>query len=206
MGKRADYIDGHSLAGGVGILVDGKGDDEYSCGVFGQGTSYWYSIGILYDAEGNDIYKGMWYVQGSTAHFGFGILVDISGDDRYEAKMNMAQGAGHDLGIGILYDISGNDTHFAPNLSLGSGNANGIGLFIDSSGSDSYQVSSQTSLGRAAGVKDSLRQWMRTIGIFLDLGDGEDTYSGHPEARNKAIWKLPGTNELPSELGIGIDE
>ncbi|MHA2612013.1 MAG: hypothetical protein V2G33_06475 [bacterium JZ-2024 1] len=206
MGKRSDYIDGHSRAGGVGILVDGKGNDEYSCGVFGQGTSYWYSIGILYDGEGNDTYKGIWYVQGSTAHFGFGMLVDGEGNDRYEAKMNMAQGAGHDLGIGILHDYSGDDTHIAPNLSLGAGNANGIGLFIDSSGSDSYQVSSHISLGRASGVKDSLRQWMRTLGIFLDLGGGEDTYSGHPEARNEGFWKLPGANELPSELGIGLDE
>ncbi len=206
MGKRADYIDGHSLAGGVGILVDGSGDDSYSCGVFGQGTAYWYSIGILYDGEGNDIYQGMWYVQGSTAHFGVGILVEVSGDDRYVAKMNMAQGAGHDLGIGMLLEFAGNDSYQSPNLSLGAGNANGIGLFVDFSGSDSYIVSQGTNLGNAAGVKDSLREWMRTIGIFLDLGGGEDHYSGPPEAGNHSLWKRPGANKLPTELGVGVDE
>ncbi|HEU4394010.1 MAG TPA: hypothetical protein VFS92_00470, partial [Planctomycetota bacterium] len=36
-GLRSDYLDGHSLAGGVGILADREGNDSYSCGVFGQG-------------------------------------------------------------------------------------------------------------------------------------------------------------------------
>ena len=65
-GRRDHPGEGNSLAGGVGILVDGKGDDRYSCGVFGQGISYWYGLGMLIDLEGNDSYQGIWYCQGST--------------------------------------------------------------------------------------------------------------------------------------------
>ena len=54
MGRRADYTDGHSWAGGVGMLVEGGGDDTYSCSVFGQGCAYWYGVGLLVDKAGAD--------------------------------------------------------------------------------------------------------------------------------------------------------
>jgi hypothetical protein len=28
----------------------------------------------------------------------------------------------------------------------------------------------------------------------------------HPVARNNAVWQQPGANNLPSEIGIGLDE
>ena len=40
-GSGADYSDGLSTNGGVAVLLDGAGDDEYSCGLFGQGAGYW---------------------------------------------------------------------------------------------------------------------------------------------------------------------
>jgi hypothetical protein len=70
MGRRADYLDGHSLAGGIGILLDGEGDDKYSAGLFAQGVGFWFGLGMLLDDEGNDHYRGVWYVQGSGAHTG----------------------------------------------------------------------------------------------------------------------------------------
>ena len=207
-GKRADYTDGHSLAGGVGMLVDGRGNDKYSCGVFGQGCSYWYGVGILADSYGNDEYNGVWYVQGASAHFGVGILHDALGDDRYRASINMAQGAGHDFAVGFLLDESGNDVYDAPNLSLGSGNANGIGVFWDKSGNDAYNVSAAMTLGRSStdAPRGGLRDKMLCLGLFMDTG-GKDRYSKQ-FAGNGKLWTQTGPNErepIPVEKGVGLD-
>jgi len=210
-GLRHDYVDGHSLAGGMGFLYDAAGDDKYSAGLFAQGCAYWYSIGILADRAGNDEYSGIWYVQGSGAHFGVGYLNDKDGDDKYKATMNMAIGAGHDFTVGMLIDEAGNDRYDAPNLSLGGGNANGIGLFWDKQGRDEYRVSAATTLGRAnvAGPRGGLRDSILTLGVFLDTGGEEDSYpEGKEFAKNNSLWIQRGTNTdvpLDTEKGCGGD-
>lgn len=210
-GVRGDYTDGHSWSGGVGVLVDEKGDDEYSCGVFGQGCGYWYGAGLLLDGGGKDSYRGVWYVQGSGAHFAVGALWDAAGDDRYVATMNMAQGAGHDFSTGFLVDDAGNDVHDAPNLSLGGGNDNGIGIFLDRAGDDEYTTRGVT-LGRGAiGARGALRERLLCLGVFLDFG-GKDKYvvDGKESAfaKDKKTWTQPGTNAAlpsPAEKGVGLD-
>ncbi|MHA2620766.1 MAG: hypothetical protein V2G42_03420 [bacterium JZ-2024 1] len=222
-GKRADYTDQHSLSGGIGLLVDLSGDDAYSCGVFGQGVGYWYGVGGLVDLAGTDSYEGIWYVQAASAHFAVGVLWEGGGNDHYAASMNMAQGAGHDFSVGYLLDEAGDDNHSAPNLSLGGGNANGIGIFWDRAGNDIYATKPGLVLGRSSvAAQKSIRERMRTLGIFLDSGDGNDTYLivttekvgetsrevrvPHPVATNNAIWQQPGANNNPLEIGAGIDE
>jgi len=206
-GWRADFIDGHSLAGGIGLLADMEGNDSYSAGLFAQGCAYWYGVGILRDEQGDDIYSGIWYVQGSGAHFGVGVLSEGRGKDRYLATMNMAQGAGHDFTIGYLLDESGDDIYEAPNLSLGGGNANGVGIFWDKSGDDVYNVEAATTLGRAnIGSRGSLRDHLLCLGLFLDTG-GTDKYS-KPFAKDDSLWTQKGINvELPldAEKGVGLD-
>jgi hypothetical protein len=206
-GLRADFVDGHSLAGGVGMLVDCGGDDQYSCGIFGQGCAYWYGVGMLSDLGGDDEFNGIWYCQGSAAHFALGVLKDNSGDDVYNATMNMAQGAGHDLSLGFLIDREGNDAYNAPNLSLGGGNANGIGLFWDAAGDDVYNVEAETTLGRAnVGSRGGMRDHMLCLGLFLD-GGGTDRYSKQFASDGKA-WTQAGLNtEKPinAEKGVGLD-
>lgn len=207
-GRRADYTDGHSLAGGIGVLVDGAGNDRYSCGVFGQGVGYWYGLGILSDGGGEDEYEGVWYVQGASAHFAVGILEDVSGDDRYIATMNAALGAGHDFSLGWLIERSGNDTYRAPNLSLGGGNANGIGIFWDAAGDDRYEVQPSITLGRSyIGARGSLRERALCLGLFCDTG-GKDVYPDVlPVARDNALWTQSGASQPPMqrEYGAGID-
>lgn len=205
-GKRADYIDGHSWAGGVGILCDIKGDDYYSAGLFAQGCAYWFAVGMLLDGEGDDSYNGIWYVQGSGAHFAVGYLDDFGGNDVYNASMNMAIGAGHDFTIGYLNERSGNDTYNAPNLSLGGGNANGIGIFHDHNGDDVYTTNGGTTLGRANVSKKGAREFLHVFGIFID-GGGNDTYN-EPYAKNNTRWISPKTDpegKNPYEIGVGID-
>jgi hypothetical protein len=215
-GRRGDYLDGHSWAGGVGMLVDGAGNDYYSCGIFGQGGGYWYGVGILADKGGDDSYLGQWYCQGSAAHFALGILQDTAGNDKYTGKMNMCGGAGHDFSLGWLEDRAGNDAYDMPNLSLGGGNANGIGVFWDCAGDDSYLTSGVT-LGQASVAgSGSVRDFIMCLGLFVD-GGGNDTYlERQPEGKppvaftfcgNAWAWERLGASAppVPGEHGCGID-
>ncbi|HRF59315.1 MAG TPA: hypothetical protein PLH94_05300 [Fimbriimonadaceae bacterium] len=207
-GRRADYLDGHSLSGGIGILYDQGGADMYSCGIFGQGVGYWEGIGFLWDSEGNDTYSGQWYAQGASAHFAIGYLEDEGGDDLYLAPMNMAMGAGHDFGTGYLVDRGGNDKYRGPNLSLGAGNANGIGWFVDLRGDDTYDSSGVT-LGKAAEApKGTLRERGLCLGLFMDLG-GKDMFPAQAtwakDATRIANWTDRGPSPAESQLGIFWD-
>lgn len=207
LGRRADYLEGLSLAGGVGILFDQAGTDRYSCGVFGQGAGYWGGFGALLDATGDDQYLGQWYAQGSAAHFAVGYLHDGFGRDSYRAPLNMAMGAGHDFSVGMLVEDSGNDTYSAPNLSLGAGNANGIGVFADLAGDDFYTAQGIT-LGRVPEpTMGSLREKALTLGVFMDLS-GEDSYPvSAAYAKNAARmtnWALRGEPEQ-SQVGVFFD-
>jgi hypothetical protein len=207
-GLRADLAHGHSLAGGIGYLVDGGGDDSYSAGVFAQGCAYWHSFGMLADLGGRDEYRGAWYVQGSAAHFGVGALYDKDGADVYHAELNMAQGAGHDFSAGFLWDGAGNDTYNAPELSLGAGNANGMGVFRDDAGDDTYNTTASVTLGRANSMTNgSVRFDLLCLGLFLDLA-GTDTYpAGNSGAGNGLQWIQAPIQEEPSPQtrGVGLD-
>jgi hypothetical protein len=207
-GVRSDYLTGHSLSGGIGLLYDQDGNDTYSCAVFGQGTGYWEGVGILWDEKGDDKYHGIWYVQGAAAHYAIGYFEDLDGTDTYRADMNMAQGAGHDFSTGYLLDRSGNDTYTAPNLSLGAGNANGIGVFVDFIGDDNY-ISSGLTLGKASeSTKGSMRERAICLGLFMDLG-GKDEYPGAAswakDGARTANWTDRGPYPAESQVGVFWD-
>ncbi|MBK7090148.1 MAG: hypothetical protein IPH59_00245 [bacterium] len=206
-GKRADYIDGHSWAGGVGILCDVSGADKYSAGLFAQGCGYWFALGMLLDGAGDDDYYSAWYTIGSGAHFAIGYLDDFAGNDRYNATMNMSIGSGHDFNIGYFNERSGNDTYLAPGLSLGGGNFQGIGIFHDWLGDDNYTTIGGFNLGGARGLVQGARAYLRTFGVFVD-GGGNDTYS-EPRVSNSLRWISPksdSTKADPFEIGVGIDK
>lgn len=207
-GRRGDYLDGHSWAGGVGILLDQAGDDKYLCGVFGQGVGYWQGVGCLWDEEGKDEYTGQWYVQGASAHFAIGYCEDGGGNDTYIAGMNMAQGAGHDFSVGYLLDRAGDDIYRAPNLSLGGGNANGIGFFADLLGNDNYAAAGVTFGKAAEATKQSIRGRALCLGVFMDMA-GDDVYpAGIPSAgnaRRNANWTSKEPMASESQVGVFWD-
>lgn len=209
MGKRADVTDGHSHAGGFGILADGEGDDTYRAGVFAQGAAYWYSVGALFDAGGNDSFDAVWYAQGAAAHFALGVLLDMDGRDSYRATDNMAQGAGHDFSAGILLDYGGDDRHESPNLSLGGGNANGLGIYFDADGHDTYVSEGATVFGRGntSTPRGGLRDNFPTIGVFLDVGGRDDYPGANSLVGNAKSWRQEGVDQPPltTEEGYGYD-
>lgn len=206
-GKRADFIDGHSWAGGVGILCDVKGNDYYSCGIFGQGGGYWFSVGMLLDGEGNDVYNSAWYTMGSGAHFAVGYLDDFKGNDVYNSSMNMSIGSGHDFTIGFFNEREGNDVYYASSLSLGGGNANGMGFFFDHQGDDVYHIKGGTVLGQVNPLRMGAREFLDVFGVFID-GGGNDWYD-KPWAKNGTRWISPRVDTTlsinPHEIGVGID-
>jgi hypothetical protein len=205
-GRRADGSDGQSLAGGVGALVDGAGDDSYYGGVFSQGIGFWWSLGMLVDFGGRDQYRGVYFAQGASAHFAIGSLVDHDGNDKYNDARVLGQvlGAGRDGSIGAFVDLAGDDQYYIPKKSAGGGDMNSIGLFCDWQGDDTYHSLVSSSLGTASFSNpygERVRNEMPTVGVFADLG-GKDKYSGHGSARNGTTWRLPGGG---STWGLGID-
>lgn len=205
IGRRADYLDGHSFGGGIGVLMDVAGDDQYRCGVFGQGAGYWEGIGALFDLAGSDSYSGTWYVQGSAAHYAVGILQDIAGSDSYASRINMSAGAGHDYSIGVLEDFAGNDTYVANTLSLGAANANGIGIFFDAAGNDTYQAPSITLGWSTDPGTGTLREKALSLGVFIDIG-GTDTYPEAVKHAKNAARSVQTTrkNERANESQVGV--
>ncbi len=158
-------------AGGIGLIIEGDGNDIYNTDIFGQGGGYWYSLGAIVDKGGHDKYNGYQYSQGAGIHLAVGLLKDYDGWDFYQSN-GVSQGCGHDFGYGMLWDVKGNDNYSAYSLSQGAGNADGIGILIDESGTDGY-LNKYPSNTRGYG---NPRREYGSIGVFLDAS-GSDYYS-----------------------------
>ena len=173
-------------AGGIGLIIEGSGNDIYNTDIFGQGGAYWYSMGVLIDKSGHDKYNGYQYSQGAGIHLAVGLLKDYDGWDFYQSQ-GVSQGCGHDFGFGLLWDVKGNDNYSAYSLSQGAGNADGIGMLIDESGSDGYLSKEPVYMSRGYG---NPRREYGSIGLFLDMS-GTDFYSTTGEDSllyNSSTW------------------
>jgi len=179
------------FSGGVGLLVDGAGNDLYNSDIFGQGASFWWALGGLIDYGGNDQYISYQYAQGNGTHFSLGALIDISGDDLYSSK-GVSQGCGHDLAFGLLLDCAGKDQYNAFDLSQAAGSGNGIGMLIDLKGDDAYMARVK---GNTHGYGNPRREY-GSIGLLLDLS-GQDFYRGY--GADDSYWVTQ------SKWGIGAD-
>ena len=184
-GNRPDW------SGGIGLLLDAAGNDNYSADIFGQGASYWLAFGGLWDAVGNDIYTGYQYCQGAATHLCAAIFYDKDGQDSYISH-GVSQGCGHDLAVGYLLDCGSDDDNYTIwDLSQGAGNANGVGVFIDDGGDDGYINKKEYNV-------QGYGNWRRdfgSVGIMLDIS-GSDHYSG--KGRDSSWWGS-------GRYGIGID-
>jgi hypothetical protein len=191
------------VSGGIGLLLDSNGNDQYKADIFAQGAAYWFGLGMLIDGKGDDSYEAFEHCQGEGLHLSAGILADWEGDDHYSGYEH-AQGVGKDRGAGILLDETGNDTYQSSNESQGAGlSSYGFGILIDSAGDDAYkaQVRSQGYAGPDPEFPPS--EW--PTGILLDFGG--DNHFNMPysatvdtagRVRNKqGIAINYGTNRIP---------
>ncbi len=216
-GRRADLGDGHSLAGGFGLLIDGAGNDDYHAQVWSQGCGYWWGVGVLEDRAGNDTYRNGKYSSGAAAHFAIGVHVDLAGNDRYnqgnDTAKNQFQGHARDGSIGIFIDGDGDDRYDLRSHCAGSGDLGSVGLFWDRRGDDHYRYdpadlgdsgwSRTPPLGSTTEYPPfrSFRDEVPVYGIFLDTG-GRDEYETGIVGHNDDRWSM---QRYPGAWGLGMD-
>ncbi|MGF1466198.1 MAG: hypothetical protein ACFCGT_08685 [Sandaracinaceae bacterium] len=173
--------------GGVGVLLDGGGDDDYLCYHADDppelpSPGYPNRYGISPDWPYNDGeeahymsvcqgvgwgYRGDWFDPPGTWAGGFGALVDLgTGDDLHTAD-TMSMGMGFVYGFGFLYDGGGADRYRTFWWGPAASAHMGVGLLIDDDGADDYFVT------RASGG------WGYDWGVgWLVEGGGDDRYGG----------------------------
>jgi hypothetical protein len=145
--------------GGIGVILDGGGDDLYEYDYLSHGGGYWCGIGFARDFGGNDqrlgatrnAYNGGPRTQsrfqrfgcGFGCHYSLGFLFDDQGNDTYNATI-MGVGFAWDCSMGYLCDFGGDDRYSG---NEGNGAQAGLGVLFDYDGDDIYLGSKQ---GRAS--------------------------------------------------------
>jgi len=149
--------------GGIGVILDGGGDDVYEFDYLSHGGGYWLGIGFARDFGGNDrrlaataktFSEGtrterrfQRFGTGFGCHYALGFCFDDRGDDSYNGTI-MGLGFAWDCAVGALCDFGGNDRYEATGGSTqGNGAQAGLGILYDYGGDDVYRGYGQ---GRAS--------------------------------------------------------
>ncbi|MDO4558057.1 MAG: hypothetical protein Q4C47_03735, partial [Planctomycetia bacterium] len=197
--------------GGIGVLLDGDGDDIYEYDYMGHGGGYWAGLGIARDFAGNDtryggtrkMYDGsprgermyQRFGCGFGCHYAIGFCFDDDGDDVYGGTI-MGLGMGWDLGIGYLCDAGcGNDVYNGTGSQIEAyGMQAGMGVLFDYGGDDTYMGGSRGSVQGTAptGINPDYHRLPECGGNFAFLVDygGTDRYSCN--APNNAVTQRGG--------------
>jgi len=173
---------------GVGVLLDESGADRYEGDCHVQACGLAGGIGIIADRAGNDEYyaKGLYptgygdagifdaWSQGCGMGFrtlasgGLGLLLDAGGSDRMEAG-NFSQGGGYYYGMGVLAaGGTEDDAYIGSRYNQGFCAHQAVGVFLESGGNDRYT----TRQGVAQGLA-----WDESVALFIDEA-GDDSYDG----------------------------
>ncbi|MFZ5478577.1 MAG: hypothetical protein ACOZNI_17535 [Myxococcota bacterium] len=202
-------------SGGIGLLRDADGDDQYTASTFAQGCGYWFGFGVLADARGDDRYNGRFYTQGASTHFALAAFLEGEGADWYDeehAADSSSIGLAHDFSVTVFVEGGGDDRYVGPDRSLGAGKCHGLGLFFDLAGDDRYYATHERTIGWATdydfaegtcGDATTVPTW----GLFVDT-DGTDEYT-KPDANtaaNDTLWVNDDTLDGDAlEYGGGVD-
>lgn len=182
--------------GGIGLVVDVKGNDIYDAGEFGLACGYFMGVGAVRDMDGDDIYHSSRYGLAAGAHAAVGVFMDDKGNDVYEGKTAASIGGVWDIVTGYFYDGAGDDVYRCDGLGLGACAQNGFGIFWDAGGNDYYRGGGST-LGHAGKAEYAGGRLAKNFGIFMDTGGGEDNY---PRKHKN------GSEVLTGEYGLFVDE
>lgn len=177
-------------AGGLGIFLEGAGDDVYEFDYIAHGGGYWMGLGFFRDFGGNDKHLGstsvMWdgsprreakfqrFSTGFGCHYTAGFFFEDGGDDTYWASI-MSQGFAWDCGVAFCFDFGGNDTWTgAGSGNQGQGAQASLGVLFDYGGNDKYVGSGQ---GYSSGTitYHQLPQCGGNFSFLIDYS-GNDTY------------------------------
>jgi hypothetical protein len=176
--------------GGIGMLLEGSGDDVYEVDYFGHGGGYWLGVGIARDFGGNDVRHGTtktaynggarqqqeWtrFANGFGCHYALGYCFDDNGDDYYGGRI-MGTGMAWDLSIGYLIDLNGSDKFTATGgMTQGIGAEGSIGILYNYGGNDEFLGRNQ---GYASGAitYHSVSNCGGNISFNINYG-GDDKY------------------------------
>ena len=137
--------------GGLGIVLDNAGNDQYQCGYKypsgynksdaptakpGDPEFQWDSFGLAM-GMGRRVCPPDPDALGFNLAGGIGMVIDLAGNDKYDSS-NFSQACGYFFGIGLMLDLAGDDHYQAARYGLSSGAHYGLGLFIDYQGKDTY--------------------------------------------------------------------
>jgi len=125
-------------AGGLGLLVEGGGNDRYRAGLRGQGRGERGGLGALVERGGDDLYRCRGTGQGSGTSTGIGLLIEINGNDIYWND-GSGLGRGAALGMGGVLDAAGDDDYRARGCAAGCAAAGGYGWFADLDGTNRFR-------------------------------------------------------------------
>ena len=177
--------------GGIGVLLDGGGDDLYEADYFSYAGGYWFALGFARDFGGNDqrigstrtIFDGgkrteprfMRYGNGFGVHYAAGYSIDDAGNDLYGGDHACA-GFTWDVGITAILDFAGNDKYEVTSSGVCACYNGGICVLFDSKGDDTYV---SASLGDAAAKSEYHAEEPRShnFSFVIDL-QGNDKYPG----------------------------
>ena len=176
--------------GGLGMILDGGGDDVYEYDYIAHGGGYWLGVGFARDFGGDDqrlaatskAFNGSARRErryqrlgtGFGCHYTLGFCFDDQGDDSYHGTI-MSLGYAWDLSVGALCDFAGNDRYEAAGGGTqGNGAQAGLGILFDCQGDDYYRGYGQ---GRATSSISyhNLPQCGGNFSFVVDYG-GEDKY------------------------------
>ena len=176
--------------GGIGVILDGGGDDVYEFDYLSHGGGYWCAVGFARDFGGDDqrlitrnSYSGGRRTEptfqrfgcGWGCHYSAGFCFDDQGDDLYQGTI-MGTGMGWDCSMGALCDFGGNDRYESNGgLTQGIGHQASFGILYDYDGTDVYRGNGQ---GYAPGdIKyHDLPGCGGNFSFLIDFG-GDDKYS-----------------------------
>jgi len=144
-----------SANGGIGVILDGGGDDVYEFDYMAHGGGYWLGLGFARDFGGNDRRLGATlktfnggtrterrfqrFGTGFGCHYALGFCFDDEGDDTYDGTI-MGLGFAWDCAVGALCDFGGNDQYLATgNSTQGNAGQAGLGILYDYEGDDVYK-------------------------------------------------------------------
>ena len=206
-GRSGGGRDGHDWAGGVGILVDGAGNDSYTCGTYGIGSAYGLGVGLLVDRSGTDSYTSFASAIACALHGGIAVVQDQAGDDLYRSGSTRACGFGGDFGVAWFEDGGGNDRYYGNDSAFGVGHQNGLGVCWERGGNDTY-VACNSSFGISTmETQGTVRDLMANVGFFVDAS-GTDRYYQLPleERQNLPFdFSNPAVFASFEEMGDGVN-
>jgi hypothetical protein len=176
--------------GGIGVILDGGGDDVYEYDYLSHGGGYWLGIGFARDFGGNDrrlaatskAYNGgkryqrryQRFGSGFGCHYALGFCFDDQGDDAYHGTI-MGVGFAWDCSVGVLCDFGGNDRYETTSRSTqGSGAQAGLGILYEYDGDDVYRGYAQGYASRGISYH-TLPRCGGNFSFVVDYG-GTDQY------------------------------